>query len=140
MFAIDELTGRFDVCSNSVSGRTSTNDYCAETVQNSSIYFPTLSIDITPTTINLELQKWTQAHSLENIIVDKYRRPVLYQEIAGHQTRYNILIIPAQMDFPKLRFDEYGDVLKNKARFSGKRLSSMEAGIDVEEHFSSLLD
>ncbi|GJS27882.1 retrovirus-related pol polyprotein from transposon TNT 1-94 [Tanacetum coccineum] len=47
----------------------------------------------------------------------------------------NILIIPPKMDFSKFKLDEYGDVLKNKARLVVKGYRQ-EAGIDFEESFA----
>ncbi|GJV33378.1 retrovirus-related pol polyprotein from transposon TNT 1-94 [Tanacetum coccineum] len=60
----------------------------------------TVNIDVTPNNQLPHVQKWTQAHSLENIIGDK-DRPII------------LLINPAHMDFQN-KLDEYGDVLKTK--------------------------
>ncbi|GJY67048.1 retrovirus-related pol polyprotein from transposon TNT 1-94 [Tanacetum coccineum] len=81
------------------------------------------------------VQKWTQAHPLENIIGDK-DRPVstrkqletdamwcFFNEFLTHveptENSNNILIIPLKWIF-KIKLDEYGDVLKNKARLVAK--------------------
>ncbi|GKD77233.1 retrovirus-related pol polyprotein from transposon TNT 1-94 [Tanacetum coccineum] len=66
----------------------------------------TVNIDVTPNNQLPHVQKWTQAHSLENIIGDK--------------------------DRPSTRA---GDVLKNKARLVAKGYRQ-EAGIDFEESFA----
>ncbi|GJX23521.1 copia protein [Tanacetum coccineum] len=109
-----------------------------------------VNIDVTPNNQLPHVQKWTQAHPLENIIGDKDR---LYQETARNRRNVeeiheferldvwilvpcpdNILIIPLKWIF-KIKLDEYGDVLKNKARLVAKGYRQ-EAGIDFEESFA----
>ncbi|GKA99739.1 retrovirus-related pol polyprotein from transposon TNT 1-94 [Tanacetum coccineum] len=114
-----------------------------------------VNIDVTPNNQLPHVQKWTQAHPLENIIGDK-DRPVstrkqletdamwAYQEEIHEFERLdvwilvpcpdNILIIPLKWIF-KIKLDEYGDVLKNKARLVAKGYRQ-EAGIDFEESFA----
>ncbi|GJX30365.1 integrase, catalytic region, zinc finger, CCHC-type containing protein [Tanacetum coccineum] len=113
-----------------------------------------VNIDVTPNNQLPHVQKWTQAHPLENIIGDKDRPVVVYQETARNRRNVdeeiheferldvwilvpcpdNILIIPLKWIF-KIKLDEYGDVLKNKARLVAKGYRQ-EAGIDFEESFA----
>ncbi|GJX61410.1 integrase, catalytic region, zinc finger, CCHC-type containing protein [Tanacetum coccineum] len=96
----------------------------------------TVNIDVTPNNQLPHVQKWTQAHSLENIIGDKDRpvstrkqletdamwcffneflsSPKLNQRLQAILRALIILLInPAHMDFQN-KLDEYGDVLKTK--------------------------
>ncbi|GJY94597.1 putative ribonuclease H-like domain-containing protein [Tanacetum coccineum] len=114
-----------------------------------------VNIDVTPNNQLPHVQKWTQAHPLENIIGDK-DRPT-YKQALEHSCWIeamqeeiheferldvwilvpcpdNILIIPLKWIF-KIKLDEYGDVLKNKARLVAKGYRQ-EAGIDFEESFA----
>ncbi|GJY33012.1 retrovirus-related pol polyprotein from transposon TNT 1-94 [Tanacetum coccineum] len=109
-----------------------------------------VNIDVTPNNQLPHVQKWTQAHPLENIIGIK--TPFLehscwieaMQEEIHEFERLdvwilvpcpdNILIIPLKWIF-KIKLDEYGDVLKNKARLVAKGYRQ-EAGIDFEESFA----
>ncbi|GJX15110.1 retrovirus-related pol polyprotein from transposon TNT 1-94 [Tanacetum coccineum] len=113
-----------------------------------------VNIDVTPKNQLPHVQKWTQAHPLENIIGDK-DRPT-YKQALEHSCWIeamqeeiheferldvwilvpcpdNILIIPLKWIF-KIKLDEYGDILKNKARLVAKGYRQ-EAGIDFEESF-----
>ncbi|GKA88658.1 retrovirus-related pol polyprotein from transposon TNT 1-94 [Tanacetum coccineum] len=120
-----------------------------------------VNIDVTPNNQLPHVQKWTQAHPLENIIGDK-DRPTLQASIRARRAGIeamqeekrkimslnvlrcmdylfnhcpdNILIIPLKWIF-KIKLDEYGDVLKNKARLVAKGYRQ-EAGIDFEESFA----
>ncbi|GJX27912.1 integrase, catalytic region, zinc finger, CCHC-type containing protein [Tanacetum coccineum] len=109
----------------------------------------TVNIDVTPNNQLPHVQKWTQAHSLENIIGDK-DRPVstrkqletdamwcFFNEFLTHvepktykQALEHSCWIEAMQEL-----DEYGDVLKNKARLVAKGYRQ-EAGIDFEESFA----
>ncbi|GJX89372.1 retrovirus-related pol polyprotein from transposon TNT 1-94 [Tanacetum coccineum] len=127
-----------------------------------------VNIDVTPNNQLPHVQKWTQAHPLENIIGDKDRpvstrkqletdamwcffneflthvEPKTYKQALEHSCWIeamqeeiheferldvwilvpcpdNILIIPLKWIF-KIKLDEYGDVLKNKARLEAIRL------------------
>ncbi|GJR13638.1 retrovirus-related pol polyprotein from transposon TNT 1-94 [Tanacetum coccineum] len=98
-----------------------------------------VNIDVTPNNQLPHVQKWTQAHPLENIIGDK-DRPEEIHEFERLDVWIlvpcpdNILIIPLKWIF-KIKLDEYGDVLKNKARLVAKGYRQ-EAGIDFEESFA----
>ncbi|GJX99089.1 retrovirus-related pol polyprotein from transposon TNT 1-94 [Tanacetum coccineum] len=120
-----------------------------------------VNIDVTPNNQLPHVQKWTQAHPLENIIGDKDRHVstrkqletdamwCFFNEFLTHEEIHeferldvwilvpcpdNILIIPLKWIF-KIKLDEYGDVLKNKARLVAKGYRQ-EAGIDFEESFA----
>ncbi|GJR01274.1 retrovirus-related pol polyprotein from transposon TNT 1-94 [Tanacetum coccineum] len=113
-----------------------------------------VNIDVTPNNQLPHVQKWTQAHPLENIIGDK-DRPVSTRKQLETDAMWcffnefltpiyivlvpcpdNILIIPLKWIF-KIKLDEYGDVLKNKARLVAKGYRQ-EAGIDFEESFAPM--
>ncbi|GJT20999.1 retrovirus-related pol polyprotein from transposon TNT 1-94 [Tanacetum coccineum] len=118
-----------------------------------------MSISMLLTTTNdLTVQKWTQAHPLENIIGDKDRHVstrkqletdamwCFFNEFLTHVApkNYNQALehscwIEAMQDeiheFERLDLDEYGEVLKNKARLVAKGYRQ-EAGIDFEESFA----
>ncbi|GJY91786.1 retrovirus-related pol polyprotein from transposon TNT 1-94 [Tanacetum coccineum] len=117
-----------------------------------------VNIDVTPNNQLPHMQKWTQAHPLENIIGDK-DRPVstrkqletdamwcFFNEFLTHvepktykQALEHSCWIEAMQEefheFERLDLDEYGDVLKNKARLVAKGYRQ-EAGIDFEESFA----
>ncbi|GJT89204.1 integrase, catalytic region, zinc finger, CCHC-type containing protein [Tanacetum coccineum] len=140
-----------------------------------------VNIDVTPNNQLPHVQKWTQAHPLENIIGDKDRpvstrkqletdamwcffneflthvEPKTYKQALEHSCWIeamqeeiheferldvwilvpcpdNILIIPLKWIF-KIKLDEYGDVLKNKARLVSK-VYRHELVLIIEESFA----
>ncbi|GJU02395.1 integrase, catalytic region, zinc finger, CCHC-type containing protein [Tanacetum coccineum] len=114
-----------------------------------------VNIDVTPNNQLPHVQKWTQAHPLENIIGDK-DRPVstrkqletdamwcFFNEFLTHvepktykqALEHSCWIEACRKKFMSLNLDEYGDVLKNKARLVAKGYRQ-EAGIDFEESFA----
>ncbi|GJY71143.1 retrovirus-related pol polyprotein from transposon TNT 1-94 [Tanacetum coccineum] len=120
-----------------------------------------VNIDVTPNNQLPHVQKWTQAHPLENIIGDKDRpvstrkqletdamwcffneflthvEPKTYKQACEHSVaglRHAEKFMIERQDL-----DEYGDVLKNKARLVAKGYRQ-EAGIDLKNHLLQLLD
>ncbi|GJU54538.1 putative ribonuclease H-like domain-containing protein [Tanacetum coccineum] len=100
----------------------------------------TVNIDVTPNNQLPHVQKWTQAHSLENIIGDK-DRPVstrkqletdamwcFFNEFLTHvepktykqALEHSCLDRGYQEEIHEFELDEYVDVLKNKARLVAK--------------------
>nr|GFA09240.1 hypothetical protein [Tanacetum cinerariifolium] len=85
------------------------------------------------------VQKWTKDHSLENVIGDS-QRPEEIHEFKRLDVWVlvpfpdNIFIIPLKWIF-KIKLDEYGDVLKNKAWLVAKGYRQ-EIRIDLEESFA----
>ncbi|GJQ89584.1 retrovirus-related pol polyprotein from transposon TNT 1-94 [Tanacetum coccineum] len=73
------------------------------------------------------IRKWTDSHPLDNIIGNPSRP---YQ----NRNPDNAMIIALKWIY-KVKLDEYGDVLKNKARLIAKGFRQ-EEGVDFEESFA----
>nr|GEW72039.1 integrase, catalytic region, zinc finger, CCHC-type, peptidase aspartic, catalytic [Tanacetum cinerariifolium] len=95
----------------------------------------TVDVEVTLDTQLLHVQKWTKDHPLENVIGDEeiheFERLDVWVLVPCPE---NILIISLKWLF-KIKLDEYGEVLKNKARLVVKEYRQ-EAGIDFEESFA----
>ncbi|GJU91195.1 retrovirus-related pol polyprotein from transposon TNT 1-94 [Tanacetum coccineum] len=109
------------------------------------IFINSVNIDVTPNNQLPHVQKWTQAHPLENIIGDK-DRPVSTRKQLETDAMWcffnefnsvnKIIFFRSHSKWIfKIKLDEYGDVLKNKARLVAKGYRQ-EAGIDFEESFA----
>nr|GEX95215.1 hypothetical protein [Tanacetum cinerariifolium] len=113
------------------------------------------TVNVNPTQQNnppLEhVQKWTKDHPLENMIRDlnrpvSIRRQLVTNAIIHEFKRlalwelvpapFHSLVIGLKWVY-KIKLDECGDVLKNKARLMAKGYRQ-EAGIDFEESFASV--
>ncbi|GJZ48727.1 retrovirus-related pol polyprotein from transposon TNT 1-94 [Tanacetum coccineum] len=111
------------------------------------------SSDVIPTTVHSDapisehLSKWTKDHPLQNIIGDPSRpistRLQLYKQamfcyydafLTSVEPRHKVMVITLKWIY-KVKLDELGGILKNKARLvaCGYR---QEEGIDFEEFFA----
>nr|GEX36068.1 hypothetical protein [Tanacetum cinerariifolium] len=127
-----------------------------EAVSEASSSIP-VNADITPNSPIAHVQKWTMDHPLDNVIGDVHRPnykqalehscwiEAMQEEIHKFEridvlvlvpASNNILIIPLKRIF-KIKLDEYGEVLKNKARLVVKGYRQ-EAGIYFEESFAPM--
>nr|GEZ10392.1 copia protein [Tanacetum cinerariifolium] len=95
----------------------------------------TVDVEVTPDTQLQHVQKWTKDHPLENVIGNEeiHEFECLHVWVLVPYPE-NILIIPLKWLF-KIKLDEYGEVLKNKAWLVAKGYRQ-EAGIDFEESFA----
>ncbi|GJZ85215.1 integrase, catalytic region, zinc finger, CCHC-type containing protein [Tanacetum coccineum] len=103
-----------------------------------------VNIDVTSNNQLPHVQKWTQAHPLENIIGDKDRpvstrkqletdaNVVFLQEFLNS---YNHSYHHAQNGFSNIKLDVYGGRLEDQSRLVAKGYRQ-EAGIDFEESFA----
>nr|GEV07165.1 hypothetical protein [Tanacetum cinerariifolium] len=76
------------------------------------------------------LKKWSNDHPLDNVIGNPSRLVSTRKQLAP-----NCVMIIALKRIYKIKLDEYGDVLKNKARLVSKG-HRQEEGIDFEESFA----
>ncbi|GJZ64961.1 retrovirus-related pol polyprotein from transposon TNT 1-94 [Tanacetum coccineum] len=91
------------------------------------------------------LRKWTDSHPIDNIIGNPYRPVSTRKQLATDALWcfYNYELVPppycakiiALKWIYKVKLDEYGDVLKNKARVVAKGFCQ-EEGLDFEESFA----
>nr|GEV16964.1 hypothetical protein [Tanacetum cinerariifolium] len=117
----------------------------------------TVDVNVTQNSPLTHVKKWTKDHPLQNVIRDlnrlNYKEALEYscwieamqEEIQEFErlsvwelvpALFDILIIPLKWIF-KIKLDEYGEVLKNKARLVVKGYLQ-EAGINFEESFASV--